>query len=76
MDVYPCGSGKECHLFDHWDCLGSDSEEVVNGSHPCVLGTLTDGTDWNGDDEFPNKTVYEECRSSLRDDGARCRMAE
>ena len=75
-DVSPCGSGEECHLFGCWDCLCSDLEEVVVGSHPCALGALTDGTDWSGDDEFPNKTVYEECRSSLRDGGARCRTAK
>ena len=55
MDVSPCASGEECHLFDWGDHLGSSLGGVVVGGHPCVWGALADGADWSDDDKFPNK---------------------
>ena len=46
-------SGKGFHLLGHWDCVGSDLGEVVTGGRPCTWDTLTEGTDWSNDDEFP-----------------------
>ena len=55
MDMSPCASGEECHLFDWGDHLDSGLGEVVTGGHPCGWGALANGMDWNDDDDCPNK---------------------
>ena len=55
MDVSPCASVEECHLFGHGDCLDSGLGEVVTGGGPSAWGALVDGMDQKDDDDCPNK---------------------
>ena len=43
MDVTPCVSVKECHLFGHGDHLGSGLGEVVAVGCPSAWGALANG---------------------------------
>ena len=45
MDVSPCGSGEECHLFGCGDCLGSGLGEVVADGCSSAWGVLANGID-------------------------------
>ena len=75
MDVSPCASVEECHLFGCGDCLGSGLGEVIAGGCPSVWGALADRMDRKDDYDCPNKIWKEECRFSLRDCGAWHRIA-
>ena len=55
MNVSPCSSVKECHLFGCGDCLGSGLGGVVAGGCPSAWGALPDGMDQSDDDDCPNK---------------------
>ena len=55
MDVFPCGSGKECCLFGCGDCLGSGlGEAVADGCSP-AWGVLANGIDRSDEGNCPNK---------------------
>ena len=45
MDVFPCGSGEECHLFGRGDCLGSGLGEAVADGCSSAWGVLANGID-------------------------------
>ena len=55
MDMSPCASVKECHLFGHGHHLGSGLGEVVAGGCPSAWGGLVNGMDRSDDDSCPNK---------------------
>ena len=45
MDMSSCGSGKECHLFGHGDCLGSALGEAFVDDCPSTWGVLANRMD-------------------------------
>ena len=55
MDVSPCASVEECHLFGCGDHLGSGLGEVVASGCPSAWGALANGMDQSDDDDGPNK---------------------
>ena len=55
MDVFPCGSGKECRLFGHGDCLGSGLGEVAADGCSSAWGVLANGIDGSDEGNHPNK---------------------
>ena len=55
MDVSPCASVEECHLFGCGDHLDSGLGGVVAGGHPSAKGALANGMDGSDDDDCPNK---------------------
>ena len=75
MDMFPHGSGEECCLFGHGDCLGSGLGEVAADGCSSAWGVLANGIDQSDEGNCPNKTWQEVDRFSLRGCGAWCRMA-
>ena len=55
IDVSSCGSGKECHLFGHGDCLGSGLGEAVVDGCPSTRDALVNGMDRGDEGNYPNK---------------------
>ena len=55
IDVSPCGSGMESHLFGCGDCLGSGLEEAVADGFSSVWGVLVNGIDQSDEGNHPNK---------------------
>ena len=56
MDMSPCGSGKECHLFGHGDCLGSGLGEAAADGCSSAWGVLANRIDQSDEGIHPNKT--------------------
>ena len=55
MDVSPCGSGEESHLFGHGDCLDSALREAVADGCSSAWGVLANGIDRSDEGDHPNK---------------------
>ena len=55
MDVSPCGSGEECHLFGHGDCMSSSMGEAVADGDSSTWGVLANGVDQSDEGNCPNK---------------------
>ena len=45
MDMSPWGSGEECHLFGHGDCLASSLGEAAEDGCSSTWGVLVMGID-------------------------------
>ena len=56
MDMSPCGSGKESHLFGHGDCLGSGVGEAIAEGGSSAWGVLANGMDQSDEGNCPDKT--------------------
>ena len=55
MDMFPWGSGKECHHFGHENCLGSSLAEAATDGHSSAWGVLVNGIDQSDEGNHPNK---------------------
>ena len=56
MDVSPCESGKESHLFGCGDCLGSGLGGAVADGCSSARGVLANGVDQSDEGNHPNRT--------------------
>ena len=56
MDVSPCESGDESHLFGHGDCLGSGLGGAVADGCSSASSVLVNGVDQSDEGNHPNRT--------------------
>ena len=55
IDVLPHGSGEGCHLFGHWDHLGTGLGEAAMDGCSLTGGALAGGADGGDGVDHPNK---------------------
>ena len=55
IDLLSHGSGKECHLFGHGDCLGTGLGEVATNGCSSTGDVLAGGADGDDEGDHPNK---------------------
>ena len=55
IDMLPHGSGEGCHLFGHWDHLGTGLGEAAADGCSSAWGILASGVDRGDEGDCPNK---------------------